>query len=225
MLIFPNWFANFQLFDWVAFVLFLAALFFYRYFLAFMLKHHSHRLFLGKLQEYRRAWIAGHFGGKNGIVVVQTLRNMLMTASFMASTSILLMIGAFNLLRSLTPPEMAENFFMTGVSQPPVEVFKILLIILLLSYSFFNFSWFLREINYMSIVLNIPVEQLDEIEDGESSEHIARMFLTSGIHFSLGMRGFYFLIPLLIWFFSPVLMICTTAVILYVLIHRDLAAR
>ncbi|OGQ98038.1 MAG: hypothetical protein A2521_16475 [Deltaproteobacteria bacterium RIFOXYD12_FULL_57_12] len=224
MLIFPNWFANFHFFDWLAFAFFLTGLFGYRYYLSFMLKRHSHRLFLGKLQQYRHAWINGHSGGQDRIVVVQTLRNMLMAASFMASTSILLIMGAFNLLRTLAPPEMAGNFFMTGISQQPVEVFKILLIILILSYTFFNFTWHIREVNYMSMVLNISKEQLDEIEGGDSSDHIARMFLTSGIYFSLGMRGYYFLIPLLIWFFSPVLMICATALILYVLIHRDLAA-
>ena len=64
MLIFPNWFANFQLFDWLAVAFFLSGLFGYRYFLSFMLKRRSHRLFLGKLQQYRRAWINGHSGGK-----------------------------------------------------------------------------------------------------------------------------------------------------------------
>lgn len=224
MIIFPNWFANFQFFDWLAFALFLTSLFGYRLFLSYMLKHHSHRLFLGKLQQYRRAWIKGHSGGKDKIAAVQTLRNMIMSASFMASTSIILIMGAFSLMRILVPPEMAGNFFMTGVSQQPVVVFKILVIILILSYSFFNFTWHIREVNNMSMVLNISKEQLDEIEGGDSSEHIARMFLTSGIYFSLGMRGYYFLIPLLIWFFSPVLMICAMALILYVMIRRDLAA-
>ncbi|MBU0730222.1 MAG: DUF599 domain-containing protein [Proteobacteria bacterium] len=224
MIIFPNWFANFQFFDWLAFALFITGLFGYRYFLSFMLKRHSHQLFLGKLQQYRRAWINSHSGGKDQIIVVQTLRNMIMTASFMASTAIILIMGAFNLLRTIAPPEMAGNFFMTGISQQPIEVFKILIIILILSYSFFNFTWHIREVNYMSMVLNVSKEQLDEIEGGDSSEQIAKIFLTSGIYFSLGMRGYYFLIPLLIWFFSPVLMISATLLILYVLIRRDLAA-
>ena len=224
MFIFPNWFANFLLFDWLAFFLFLAGLLGYRYFLAFMLKRRSHRLFLGKLQQYRRAWIKDHSGGKDRVVVVQTLRTMIMSASFMASTSIILIMGAFNLLRIIAPSEVAGDFFMADALQQPVEVFKILLIILILSYSFFNFTWHIREVNYMSMILNVSKEQLDEIEGGDSSDHIAKMFLTSGIHFSLGMRGYYFLLPLLIWFFSPVLMIGSTVLILYVLIHRDLAA-
>ena len=147
-----------------------------------------------------------------------------MSASFMASTSIILIMGAFNLLRIIAPSEVAGDFFMADALQQPVEVFKILLIILILSYSFFNFTWHIREVNYMSMILNVSKEQLDEIEGGDSSDHIAKMFLTSGIHFSLGMRGYYFLLPLLIWFFSPVLMIGSTVLILYVLIHRDLAA-
>jgi uncharacterized membrane protein len=50
------------------------------------------------------------------------------------------------------------------------------------------------------------------------------MFLTSGIYFSMGMRGYYFLIPLMLWFFSPLLMILSSLMIFFVLIRRDLAA-
>jgi len=47
-------------------------------------------------------------------------------------------------------------------------------------------------------------------------------FLSSGIHFSMGMRGYYFLIPLFMWIFSPMLMIATTVLIMVTLLKRDL---
>ncbi|MCF6291610.1 MAG: DUF599 domain-containing protein [Desulfobacterales bacterium] len=210
-----SWFAGFAPADWAGLAFFLAGLFGYRFFLAQMLKYRPTDLFLGKLQKYRTAWIEAHSGGTDNMVVVQTLRNTIMSASFLASTAVILIMGAFNLLHTLGRAGAAL--------EPTVEVVKILLIILLLFYTFFNFTWYIRETNYMSFILNIPKDRLDQIEDGDSTARIAQMFLTSGIYFSLGMRGYYFLVPLLLWFFSPVLMIGATGAILYILLRRDLA--
>ena len=212
--VFLDWISPFHLFDWLALGFFLAGLLGYRFFLALMLKKRPDNLFLGKLQQYRKAWIESHSGDKNSIVVVQTLRNTIMSASFMASTSAILIMGAFNRLYTFGAAAHGNTLSAAGPSEPSIEVFKILLIIIILSYSFFNFTWYIREINYMSFILNIPKDQLDRIEGSDSTPHIARMFLTSGIYFSMGM----------LWFFSPVLMIVSSLIILYVLIRRDLAA-
>ena len=220
-----NWFVGFAPADWVALAFFLVGLFGYRFFLSQMLKYRPADLFLGKLQKYRTAWIEAHSGGTDSVVVVQTLRNTIMSASFLASTAVILIIGAFNLLHTLGRAEQPLGTLAGVAVEPSGEVVKILLIILLLSYTFFNFTWYIREINYMSFILNIPRNRLDAIEGGDSTARIAQMFLTSGIYFSLGMRGYYFLIPLLLWFFSPVLMIVATGVILYILMRRDLAKR
>ncbi|MFC1523492.1 DUF599 family protein [Thermodesulfobacteriota bacterium] len=63
-----------------------------RYYLAFMLNSRPAHLFLGKLEQYRQSLISTHDGGENNIVVVQILRNMIMSASFLDSTSIILKI-------------------------------------------------------------------------------------------------------------------------------------
>ena len=222
--VFQDWLANFYLLDWIALTIFLAELIGYRFFLALMLRHRPGGLFLGRLQQYRHAWIEAHSGGQNGILVVQTMRNTIMSASFLASTSIIMIMGAFHLLLTLSPAKTAtESFYLAGASGPEVNSFKILLIIIILSYSFFNFTWHIREINYMSFIINIPKAELDKIEGCDSTPNIAKMFLTSGIHFSLGLRGYYFLIPLLMWFFSPILMIAASLLIIYILMRRDLA--
>jgi len=218
---FGVWFSQFSPADWIALMLFLSSLLGYRYFLAFMLKNRPHNLFLGKLQQYRNAWIKTYSGTKDNIVVIQTLRNMIMSASFLASTSVILIMGALSLLPSLGASSRIASIAGDSTS---LTTFKVLLVIIILSYSFFNFTWHIREVNYMSFILNIPKDKLDEIEGGDATPNLARMFLTSGIHFSLGIRGYYFLIPLLMWFFSPILMIISSLLILYILIHRDLGS-
>lgn len=213
-----------QVIDWVALIVFLASVMGYRFFLSFMLKRQPGLLYLGKLQQYRKAWIAAHSGDQNSIMVVQTLRNTIMSSSFLASTAVLLIMGAVNLLHTLKSAEKTQQLYLISVSSVEVTVFKVMLVILILAYSFFNFTWYIREINYMGFILNIPKGKLDEIEGGDATPYLERMFLNSGIYFSLGMRGYYFLIPLLLWFFSPLLMAISCLVILLILVRRDLAS-
>ncbi len=219
-------FTKFSLGDWGALAVFLSMLFGYRFFLSLMLRHRPDNLFLGRLQEYRRAWIETHSGGHESVLVVQTLRNTIMSASFLASTAVILIMGSFSLLPILASSENArDTFYISGSLDPAVDTFKILLIILLMSYSFFNFTWYIRDINYMAFVLNIPKKRLDEIQGGDATAYLADKFLKSGFHFSLGMRGYYFLVPLILWFFSPYLMMAASAFIMLVLIRRDMAGR
>lgn len=220
---FQDFVSKFQILDWADLVIFLSCIFGYRYFLSIMLKKQPDRLYLGKLQQYRKAWIVAHSGDQNSITVIQTLRNTIMSSSFLASTSILLIMGALNLMHTLTTHDNPEQLNFIAGSSVEVTVFKVMLVILILSYSFFNFTWYIREINNMGFILNIPKTKLDEIEGGDATPHLERMFLNSGIYFSLGMRGYYFLIPLLMWFFTPLLMAFSCLVIVLILLRRDLS--
>jgi uncharacterized membrane protein len=220
---FINWSASVNPLDWGGLAIFVIAVLGYRSFLALMLKNRPDKLYLGKLQAYRNAWIKAHSGDQSGIVAVQTLRNSIMTASFLASTSILLIMGAINLLGSMDSLQITmQGFRIIGPQNPTIDLVKVLLIIVTLSYTFFNFTSYLREVNYLSFILNIPKEKLDEIEGCDATAMLSQTFLTSGIHFSMGMRGYYFLIPLIMWIFSPVLIIGSTLLILFILLRRDL---
>lgn len=215
--------ARVAILDWLALLLFGVAVVGYRSFLGLMLRTRPERLYLGKLQAYRNAWIAAHSGDQNSIVTVQTLRNNIMTASFLASTAIILIMGAFNLMGNLHGLVETLRVFRPGLpTEPAVDLLKILLIIVTLWYCFFNFTSHIREINYLSLILNIPKARLDEIEGGDSTRLLSDIFLASGIHFSMGMRGYYFLIPLFMWVFSPVLMIASTGLTVLTLLKRDL---
>ncbi len=221
-----EWFVNVHLLDRIALAVFLLAVICYRIFLALMLKSKPGRLYLGKLQAYRNAWMKVHSSteGQGHLVVVQTLRNNIMTASFLASTAVLLIMGAVNLLDKLDSLGKTLSLFNESTSiNPTMNLIKVLLIIITLSYTFFNFSNYIRQVNYMSLILNIPKKELDSIEKEDSSRLIEQIFLSSGINFSMGMRGYYFLIPLFLWIFSPVVMILSILLILFNLMRRDLS--
>ena len=85
--VFLDWFSNFYLFDWLGLAVFLIGVIGYRFFLSLMLRRRPDNLFLGKLQQYRKAWIESHSGAKDSVVVVQTLRNTIMIPSFLPYTT------------------------------------------------------------------------------------------------------------------------------------------
>ena len=146
-----------------------------------------------------------------------------MIGSFMASTAIILVMGCFNLLFGLDLEGVSTSriLFFTG-HDPYLRILKIMLLIVTLLYSFFHFLWHVRELHNMSLILNVPKEKLDEMTHMEPVDHLSQIYLNSAIHFALGIRGYYFLIPLLMWLFHPVLMLCSFFGILFFLLRRDL---
>jgi len=210
--------------DWTAFALFVIIVFSYRTFLAWMLRNRKKKLILGKLQIYRNAWIMAHTDEKSNLVVVQTLRNTIMSASFLASTAIILIMGVFNLLSFISGHQQSR--VVVGIFKsvdPVVEMWRVFLIVITLIYTFINFTWYIRDMNYIGFILNIPKKDLDFIEGRDSTEMISNRFLKAGLRFSMGMRGYYFLMPLFLWLIHPVFMIGALLMVVVILLNRDLA--
>ncbi len=209
--------------DWTAFALFVVIVISYRTFLAWMLKNRKKKLVLGKLQIYRNAWIVAHSNESSNLVVVQTLRNTIMSASFLASTAIILIMGVFSLLSFISGHQHSR--VVTGIfasSDPVVEMWRVLLIIITLIYTFINFTWYIRDMNYIGFILNIPKDELDFIEGRDSTEMLSNRFLKAGLRFSMGMRGYYFLMPLFLWLIHPLFMIVSILLVVIILLKRDL---
>jgi len=210
--------------DWTAFALFVVIVISYRTFLAWMLRNRKKKLILGKLQIYRNAWIMAHTHEKSNLVVVQTLRNTIMSASFLASTAIILIMGVFNLLSFINGHQQSR--VVVGIFKsvdPVVEMWRVFLIVITLIYTFINFTWYIRDMNYIGFILNIPKKDLDFIEGRDSTEMISNRFLKAGLRFSMGMRGYYFLMPLFLWLIHPVFMIGALLLVVVILLRRDLA--
>jgi uncharacterized membrane protein len=165
-----------------------------------------------------------HTDEKSNLVVVQTLRNTIMSASFLASTAIILIMGVFNLLSFISGHQQSR--VVVGIFKsvdPVVEMWRVFLIVITLIYTFINFTWYIRDMNYIGFILNIPKKDLDFIEGRDSTEMISNRFLKAGLRFSMGMRGYYFLMPLFLWLIHPVFMIGALLMVVVILLNRDLA--
>jgi uncharacterized membrane protein len=210
--------------DIVATVIFLVVACGYRLFLLLMSKYKRNKLTLSVLQEYRLAWIKTNGNNKNPIIIVQTLRNSLTTASFFASTSILLIGASVTIFNSLFPDIEASSSLLVIPEYEKIMTVKILLIISTLSYVFLHFTWYIREIHNIAYMLTLPFEIIEESVDKKAHEHTANLLEQAGYHYSLGIRGYFFAIALFLWFFGNSLLYLSLLLIIGSLLKRDLRA-
>lgn len=158
----------------------------------------------------RREWVASVMREKNGILAVQTLRNSTMVASFMASTATLLALGVLSLTGQ------AENLGRTwhalnmlGSTDQSMLVFKILTILLDLFIAFLCFTSSIRLYNHVGFMISTCTEAVQE--------DVKVCFVTAHLNnaarqFHLGMRVFYFMVPLVFWVFGSEFLLLGTAI-------------
>lgn len=218
-----EWVMNLAGFDLAALITFLVGTTLYKLFFTEMLIFSKDRLYLNRLQTYRCAWISKYCMGTEPIIVIQTMRNNIMIGSFMASTAIILVMGCFNLMFGIDWGNITTSTsLLLHTHDPYLKSLKIMLLIITLLYSFFHFLWHIRELHNMCLILNVPEKELKEFVPFNPRDHLAHIYLNSAIHFALGIRGYYFLIPLLMWLFHPALMLISFFGILFFLLRRDL---
>jgi len=156
----------------------------------------------------RTAWVVGVMEDKKDILAVQTLRNSTMAATFLASTSILLAVGLLTLsgqADKLGQTWHAMNIF--GSRAESTLTLKLLVILGNLFIAFFNFSFAIRLFSHVGFLINTPPE---EGNYGASITFVAMELNKAGSYFHMGMRAYYFLVPLIFWLFSPLFMLVAT---------------
>jgi uncharacterized membrane protein len=157
--------------------------------------------------------------GNKDILAIQTLRNSVMSASFMASTSILLMIGTLNISEKVG--QWALDWHPYGIAHIySSELWQIKLGLLLLDFfvAFYCFSMAIRFFNHVGYMINLP----DDVSIGVDLSKQTCVYLNrAGSYYSFGTRSFFFSLPIILWFFGPYLLILATLVLIGGLVMLD----
>lgn len=173
-------------------------------------------------RRMREAWVdMVAKSGKMDILAVQTLRNSVMAANFMASTSVLLIIGALNLSDRIEkwayawhPGNAAEN--LAG------ELWLVKLGLLLLDFfiAFYCFTMAIRFYNHVGYMVNLLA---GSPEAGVSHAQVCAYLNRAGAYYTYGTRSFFFSLPLILWFFGPYPLILATGILMAALYKLDRA--
>jgi uncharacterized membrane protein len=170
----------------------------------------------------RTAWVKGIMQDESrSILGVQTLRNSTMAATFLASTAVLLIIG------TLTLSEQTDKLVNTwhslnalGSLHPGLWTAKLLFLLSNFFMAFFSFAMSVRLYNHVGYQINVPAkDRPPAINPKNVAIHLNR----AGYYYSLGMRAYYYAVPLVFWLFGPLFMVAATLVLIAVLYHVDRA--
>jgi uncharacterized membrane protein len=167
----------------------------------------------------RAAWVERVMREDRDIMAVQTLRNATMAATLMASTAVILILAILNMLANAEKIGPALHQLNTaGSLEPGMWLFKLMLILVDFFVAFFAFSLAVRGYNHTGFLINVAP---DSGEHGVTPATVALHLNRAAAYYTIGMRTYYFSVPLVLWLFGPLWMALATIGLLAVLSHLD----
>ncbi|MGH8718913.1 MAG: DUF599 domain-containing protein [Burkholderiales bacterium] len=171
----------------------------------------------------RTAWVEEVMKTGKDILAVQTLRNSTMAATFLASTAALLVIGTLTLIGQSDKLNAAwHSLNVSGSKSAVLWQVKLLLLIGDFLIAFVFFSQSIRLFNHVGFMINVPLARNHK---AISPQHVALHLNRAGRAHMLGMRAYYFAVPLVFWLFGPLYMALSSFVLLIVLYNLDRAPK
>ena len=85
---------------------------------------------------------------------------------------------------------------------------------------FFSFTMAVRVYNHVGYLINVPSSLNHK---SLTPQHVAVHLNRAGKYYSIGMRAFYFIVPLVFWLFGPLFMLMSTLMLIVVLFWVDRA--
>jgi uncharacterized membrane protein len=156
--------------------------------------------------------------GEN-VMAVQTLRNFIMASSLMASTASLLIIG------TMTLSGQAENIahswhLLSHTSNYGAQIWIVKVLCLLVNFivAFFAFAMSVRLSNHVLFMINVKE---NAVNHNLAPAAVARRLVRAGDLVAIGMRAFFFAIPLVFWLFGPVFLVAASIALVITLYHLD----
>lgn len=170
----------------------------------------------------RARWVVAMMGAKGQeIIAIQTLRNSVMTASFMASTAILLIVATLTFTGSQDHAGGVWHALnISGGTDDRAVAIKLVLLLADFFAAFFCFSMAVRYFNHVGYMITAPAETLT---GAMTPRRVAAYLNRAGNFYALGMRAFFFCVPLVFWMFGPYLFVAATTALLLALYPFDRA--
>ncbi len=162
----------------------------------------------------------------DGVVV----QNLSTSPSFFASTTILVIGG---LLAVLSTSDKASELVreIPFAARTSVLIFdlKLVLLLVIFVYAFFRFTWSMRQYTFGALLIAAAPEakQLEALGSaGEEQRHAfarkaGRVVGMAAETFNDGLRAYYLSFAAVGWFFSPLIFVCATASVIYILYQRE----
>jgi uncharacterized membrane protein len=182
------------------------------------------------LHQERISWMLRMLKRDNRVADTSVLRGLEHGVIFFASST-LLVIGA---LLTILFGESSQLSDLTGFDQNfwfslPIEL-KLMTILLIFVYAFFQFTWSARQYSFFSVLVggaptHSEVAEMDEATVRGVAESIGYVADRAGHAFNYGLRAWYFALVYLVWLVFPYAMVVSGLVVVAVLYRREFRSR
>jgi uncharacterized membrane protein len=170
----------------------------------------------------RTAWMVNMLGREVRLMDGQLLGHALNSASFFASSNLLLiaatagaLFGGETTFRSVSQLEVVRT------SSRMLFELQLGLVLLALARGLLDFIWSIRQLNYCLAAMGAVPEPTAEADRRPYGELIARLLNPALASFNAGVRGYYFALAAASWIFGPWFFIAATLGAVALLVWRQ----
>lgn len=171
-------------------------------------------------RKVRTVWVQHVMANEaRSILAVQTLRNTTMAATFLASTAVLLMMGSLSLFgRADILASVSQSLHLGIAGNTAFWAWKVVFLVSDFFVAFFSFAMAVRHFNHIGYHISLPLELQPE---AHAQDFVAAMLNRAGRYYTVGMRAYYYAVPLIFWLFGPHFLVAASTVMVVILYFHD----
>ena len=176
----------------------------------------------------RTAWMRNMVGRENRFMDGQLLGHALNSASFFASSNLILIAACASALFSGEAAfRSASALVVIKTSTRLLCEGQLALVLICLARGLLDFIWSIRQMNYCIAAIGaVPLSiARDDARYGAYGTAVARMLNPALSSFNAGVRGYYFALAAGAWLFGPVSFMAATAGAVSLLLWRQRSSR
>jgi len=186
----------------------------------------SHASILATTNRIRREWMLQATYREVRVVDGVVIQNLSTSPSFFASTTILIIGGLLAVLStSDKATELAREIPFVARTSSLVFDLKVVLMLVIFIYAFFRFTWSMRQYTFGALLVASAPEAEQFACQGLSREAFAdragRIVGMAAEAFNDGLRAYYLAFAAVGWFFSPLIFLLVTGIVIYILYQRE----
>ncbi|MDO8802617.1 DUF599 domain-containing protein [Phenylobacterium sp.] len=170
----------------------------------------------------RVAWMKNMAGRENKFMDGQLLGHALNSASFFASSNLILIAGAAGVLfGGESTFRSASSLVVIQTSTRLVFELQIALVLVALARGLLDFIWSIRQMNYCIAAVGAAPDSEDAAFKTAYGEAAARLLNPALSAFNAGVRGYYFALAAAAWLFGPIAFLAATLGAVSLLLWRQ----
>ena len=172
----------------------------------------------------RQAWMRAMTERQMRLVDAQLMGHTISSASFFASTNLLLIAAVAGVL--FGGDAALRNIANLGADAPSIQVMegKLALIIVCLARGLLDLVWALRQLNYTVALIGATPEVHEEADRATFAQAAARVLNPALSSFNRGVRGYYFALAAAAWMFGAVWLLLAVVAVTALLLWRQIGS-